>query len=114
MGGMRNEEKWSGLVSAWRTSGLSAVEYARREGVSVHSLRHWAGRLKEADGGAVARNGRVRIARLVREDGSSSSAEGELVVEIGGARIAVRSGFDPATLRAVIEVLGAARSGDAG
>jgi hypothetical protein len=55
---------------------------------------------------------RVRIARLVREDVETRGSAPEVVIEIGGARVAVHSGFDPATLRAVVEVLGDLRSAE--
>lgn len=58
----------------------------------------------------------VRLARVVRVEspeeekpnragGAAGAVEGPLVIELGGARVAVRPGFDRATLAAILEVV---------
>lgn len=98
MPAMADEEtKWLAIVAEYRQSGLTAVEFSQQRQVSVHSLRHWSGRLKlrpELSKG-------VRLARVVR--GAETSEQ--IVIERAGARVAVAPGFDRATLRAVLEVL---------
>jgi hypothetical protein len=99
---MKNEAKWAEVVSEWRSSGLSAVEFCRRQELSVHSLRHWVQRLKK-----VEKEGerKVRIARLVREDSETGVSQPEIVIELGGARVLVGRGLDATTLRSVLEAL---------
>lgn len=92
------EAKWMAIVAEYRKSGLTAVEFSQQRQISVHSLRHWSGRLKlrpDAPKG-------VRLARVVRD---AESAE-RIVIELAGARVVVAAGFDRATLREVLEVLG--------
>ena len=47
------------------------------------------------------------MARVVRAAPVPEPATSAIVVEVGGARVAVQRGFDPDALRAVLAVLGA-------
>ena len=95
---MADESKWREVVADYRSSELTAVEFAQRRGLSVHSLRYWSHRLN-----AAKKSGAVRLARVVREDEARSTSE--IVLERSGIRITVGSGFDRATLREVLQVL---------
>jgi len=44
----RSAEEWAREVEIWRGSGLSAEEYARRNGLPVHRLSWWGRRLGAA------------------------------------------------------------------
>ena len=49
------------------------------------------------------------MARVVRAVPALEPATNPIVVEVGGARVAVQRGFDPDVLRAVLAVLGETR-----
>jgi hypothetical protein len=70
------------------------------KGYEASTLRWWSSRL--------GREERVRIVPVVAR-ASSVEAPGEVVVEVGGARVRVTSGFDGAVLAQVVRALGGAR-----
>jgi hypothetical protein len=97
--------RWAKRVEEWRASGELAEEFSRREGYAASTLRWWASKLK--------REPEVRLARVVRTApvASADSADGRpgmIVIEAmrAGARIAIESGADRATLAMVLDLLG--------
>lgn len=106
---MTTEAKWLARVEAWRASGLSARVFCEGEEYTANGLRYWSSRLRRTDGGrAVNGDGgdkAVRIARLVRAP-LAAEPETAIVIEVGGARVGVRRGFDRSALREVLDVLG--------
>lgn len=112
---MTTEEKWSERVTGWRSSGLTAAKFCAGKGFTEGGLRYWASKLKRAQGEA-HREGLaegVRIARVVRTpmavEVAATATETSIVIEVGGARVAVRRGFDGEVLREVLAVLGGTR-----
>jgi hypothetical protein len=104
------QAKWSERVQAWRASGKTAEEYASAFEFQASTLRYWASRLKTESAGkpvVMARVVRRRSRALVESVGADVQAEVE--VEVGGARIIVRRGFDAELLRQVAVALGSAR-----
>lgn len=111
---------WEQRVAAWRSSGQSARQYAEGREFSVHMLRYWARQVATAPAAKAAATTstasvpELRLARVMRPAAAMVSAsprqgvshEAALVIEVGGARVAVRPGFDRATLTAVLDVLG--------
>jgi hypothetical protein len=94
------KQKWAERVGAWRVSGQDASAFAAGKGYEASTLRWWSSRL--------GREERVRIVPVVAR-ASSVEAPGEVVVEVGGARVRVTSGFDGAVLAQVVRALGGAR-----
>jgi len=102
---------WARRVAEWKSSGLSSTKYCEGKPFTPGGLRHWAHRLRHGDP-----RGRttVRVAKVVRlsrpkpppPDESASVPMPDIILALGGARIAVRPGFDRATLAAVLEVVG--------
>jgi hypothetical protein len=93
-------DTWAKRVETWRESGETAETFAEHKGYQGSTLRWWSSRLK--------RDERPRFLRLVPKT-SAARAEAELVVEIGRARVRVKSGFDGALLAEVIAALGGDR-----
>ena len=103
-------EHWRGLVRAWEGSGLTQVDFCRRKGVSVHTFRSWRYSLrlqaKEERRAPASRAlappfGEVKLAEKARLAGAG------VAVELGDGRVVrVEPGFDPATLKEVLAVLG--------
>jgi hypothetical protein len=101
------ETKWAGRVSAWRASGLTAPAFCVGKDFKPGGLRYWSSRLGNGTGDSPGKA--VRLARVVRGAGPTAAMETPIVIEVGGARVGVRRGFDPAVLGAVLDVLGGER-----
>lgn len=100
---------WAKRVAEWKASGLTSESYCEGKPFTAGGLRHWSHRLREREQPAPVRMARVvRISELKSPGPAGRTPSGvapDLVVEIGTARIAVRPGFDRATLADVVEVL---------
>lgn len=96
------ESKWAARIKAWKDSGQTARDYCNGKGFSVASLRIWRTRLRKLE--ASQSGARVRLARVLPAHRDTS--ETPILIEIAGARLGVRRGFDSETLRAVIAALG--------
>jgi hypothetical protein len=101
------ETKWAARVEQWRASGKSAPEFAQGQGFESSTLRYWASRLKHLPQSLAKPVPRVRMLR-VRRAPRQMVAE-PMIVAIGAARVEVRSGFDRALLREVVEALATER-----
>jgi hypothetical protein len=111
---------WSERVSEWRASGKSSTSFCKGKSFTAGGLRYWASRLKGAPPGQLSSKPEVRLARVLRTSApvrdeerarvplaaaSAIASEPTLVVEVHGARVSVRPGFDRSTLAAVLDVL---------
>lgn len=94
------EQAWSERVRAWRASGQTAAEFAQGRGFAAATLTWWSSRLRQGT--------RPAFVQLVAKSAAPAPPP-ELVVEVGGARVRVAAGFDPALLADVVRALGAAR-----
>ena len=95
---------WLERVQAWRDSGKTAKEFAESGGFSTGTLRWWASR--------VAPIKKARFVQLVPKSKVVNapservvSAPSELIVEIAGAQIRVRPGFNPQLFAEVVRAL---------
>lgn len=102
------EQLWRERVRGWREAGGSAEAYAKGRGFSGSALRMWGGRLSPRGGTASPRIVAL-VPRGTAPATTSTAAGGELIIEVGGARIRVAAGFDRALLAEVIGALGSAR-----
>lgn len=94
---MANAETWAKRIAAWRSSGQTAAVFSARRGFTPSTLRWWASRLGRREAGFV---------RVVTTPAPPPTAgDGAIEVEVAGARVLVRPGFDRATLAEVVEVL---------
>jgi len=103
---MTKDEIWAQRVAEWKASGLSSPEFCKDKSFTPGGLRYMAYRLEH---GAPKARASVRLARLVRvapREVPRAPGTG-LVIEIGGARVAVPAGVDRPTLTVVVEVLAA-------
>lgn len=91
------------LVAAYEASGLSRVEFCRKEGLSLARLARY--RKRRAQGEAVAGNRWVAV-EVSGGPAADSGAGGGLTLALpGGRRIEVGRGFDAATLARLLGVL---------
>lgn len=118
-GAGKRDEHWADMVSQWRASGLSQMEFCRRQGISNRALnnrlykspyRERVARILAArsQGDVHAEPPRFVPVSLVRAttatDASVVPGSIEVVLK-SGPRIAVTAGFDPETLRQVVAAL---------
>ncbi len=108
-GMVRSDAERARLLDAYRASGMSAKSFAARENIAASTLYQWLAELK-------ATATRPRIARVIRHRTVVAKEETKrecsaLLVEIGGARVHVPTGYDPSTLARVLELLDARASG---
>jgi hypothetical protein len=101
------ETKWAERVAGWKASGQTASAFCKGKDFSASGLRYWISRLGKGEPGAAKPE--VRLARVVRGARSGAAAETPILIEVRGARLGVRRGFDPETLQAVLDVLGVAQ-----
>lgn len=110
-------DRWKAILDAASRSGLSQSEFCRRQGISLAQYFWWKKKI-----GTRATTGQppvtrrltpaflpVRLVERARRsvDIPRECAEGgalEIILD-GGRRIVVRQGFDPETLRQVVETL---------
>jgi len=94
-------------VGRWVRGGLTAEEFAQREGIRTATLRHWKWQLG-ADG-RDRREGRRREARFVEivAPQRAERADGEgFEVQLGnGMRVRIPRRFDGEELRRLVEIL---------
>ena len=110
------EAVWAERIEEWGRSGQSATEFAEGKPFTSGTLTWAASRLRSARGKGKRREGRsrakrqrkIRIAEVVRRPSKTPVVE-SIVVEIGGAVISVRRGFDRTLLQDVVVVLRGAR-----
>jgi hypothetical protein len=92
---------WQGQVAQWQDSGLTQVAYCRQQGLKVSQFGYWKKRLlpapsREATSRAVPGFIPVQLA----------SVRATVTVVLNERlRVEVHPGFDPATLRAVVQAL---------
>jgi len=113
----KTEAVWAERIEEWGRSGQSATEFAEGKSYTGGALSWAASQLRKGtrskakprEGRArVERKQKLRIAEVIRRPSRVVVAEG-LVLEIAGARVSVRRGFDQTLLRDVVNVLQGAR-----
>jgi hypothetical protein len=109
------EAVWAERIEEWGRSGQSATEFAEGKPFTSGTLTWVASQLrkdargkgkgKRRDGESRAKRQRkISLAEVVRRPSKTTVTE-ILVVEIGGAVISVRRGFDRALLQDVVVAL---------
>jgi transposase len=97
---MATRETWAARVREWKRSGLTAADYAEREGFNASTLTWWSSRLGPS--ALVPRTPPVLEVVMSTRPGQARSLE---VVLESGVRVAVPIGFDEPTLRRLLSVL---------
>jgi hypothetical protein len=107
MARVRHDERfWKERVERWSASGLSARDFATREGLRKERLFFWKRRLRKSMAVAVAG---VSFAKVAIQ-ASRVEAKGEPLelVTRSGHTVRVRAHFDEAALLRLLTVLGGA------
>jgi len=107
------EAMWLERIEEWTRSGQSAAEFAEGKPYTSGTLTWAASRLRNGVQGGrkqrarrprAARETKIQMAEVVRRPSRAVATE-SLVLEIGGARVAVQRGFDRGLLRDVVSAL---------
>jgi transposase len=117
---MATRAEWIERVKRWKRSGLSAAEFARREGLKAKQLHWWNWKLGASDTVPQPEEPRflpVRVvssptpaptpstsAALVMTSPSSPAATAIEIALPNGRLVRVPPGFDPATLECVLAI----------
>jgi transposase-like protein len=101
-GNSASQEKGRQIVREHGQSGLTVPEFCRKHGHPVNQFKYW--KQKYRNNGAGLRF----VPAVAKGDVGSGSAAGDegLTLEVGKARIRIRSGFDRALLLQAVRALG--------
>lgn len=111
------EAIWAERIEEWVQSGQSATEFAEGKPYTSGTLTWAASQLRKGtrgkgtgrEGGSRAKRERkIRIAEVVRRPSKTPASE-SVALEISGAVISIRRGFDQTLLRDVVLALRGAR-----
>ena len=102
-----SETKWLERVRSWRSSGLTPEAFAQGREFKASTLVYWASRLRRGESRERVRPEGEPSVRMVRVVGQPAASTG-VTVQVGAASVVVRTGFDAALLRQVVEALGGA------
>ena len=108
MARQRHDERyWRERIEKWNASGLTAREFASREGVRVERLFFWKRRLRASSAMAVAG---ISFAKVSVQPVSAETAGAEPLelVTRSGHVIRIRPRFDERALLQLVSVLGGA------
>ncbi len=91
-----NRAAWSGKITEFRASGLSAPQWCAAHGLKIHQLRYWLKKLGTPTPGQTA-------VRWLPVD--FSDPKPVLTVRVKAAAIEIRTGFDPQLFIEVVRTL---------
>jgi hypothetical protein len=91
------------LVAEYGTSGLSQVEFCRKQGLSLATLARY--RKRQAQGSPATGNRWVEVKESTGRPVQEGGASGLAVALQSGRRIEVGRGFDARTLAQLLDVL---------
>jgi hypothetical protein len=112
---MKNEEIWRTRAKAWKESGKRSEDFSRELGIDPGQLRSWTSKLGLSKPRQKIRIKAIqllpRFARVVPSPAPmeilrSHRAKSGVSIRLGKSRVDLRRGFDAATLRSVIAILG--------
>ena len=99
-------QRWSSILDTWRSSGLCAAEFCRREQISRRSFYKWRKRLAEESPSPSRPSGGFVPVRFAAPD--SGGGCGIAVVVGAGLRLELSPGFDAGELVRAVRALGGA------
>jgi len=95
--------EWSKRVSRWRASGLTAREFASRNGINVTTLRYWSSRLGRASDDPSTSS--LSPLTFVEMTGAVIAREPIELALPSGVRLRVPHDFDAGALERLLDVL---------
>lgn len=105
---MALERWWWGLIEEQKGSGLSVVAFCEERGVPASSFHYWKRELRRRDEerttGGIRSRKRVQLGDFVPVHVMAEARDG-IEIDLAGAVVRVRRGFDEGVLARVIHVL---------
>ena len=98
----RDPAQYEALLNRRQDERLTFAQLSEDSGVPVATLQYWARKFRERDERSVVADDSPGSAFLA-VDLSATSDTGIEVVLASDVRVAIKPGFDPATLRAVVD-----------
>ena len=92
---------WSERIEAYQSSGLTMKAWCAEQNLTIHQLKYWLYKAQRQG----RKQDRTASATTFRPVTISSQAAAPHSLQIGAARIEVRSGFEPELLRYVVAAL---------
>jgi hypothetical protein len=94
------QEKWLEIITAYRGSGLTAVEWCEVTGCTIGRLKYWITKFNKAKQQPLDDTKWTQV-EIVDANPPQNTA---ISIHVGAARIEVASGFDHALLADVLRV----------
>ena len=98
----KKQETWSYHVEAWKSSGLSQIDYCRQHNLSKHRFTYWKCKLHRKD--LAVKFIAVSEAPVMSESGYNNQSR--IKLHIGCYQIEIGDGFSPNILSSLIYTLG--------
>ena len=95
-----SREVWAKRVAEWKSSGLTASEFARRHKLGEASLKWWRWKL-----GATRKRKPATMSPLTFVEMTSAARRETIELVVGAIEVRVPSDFDEATLAKVLDAL---------
>ena len=95
-----SREIWSKRVAQWKSSGLTAAEFARRHKVSEASLKWWSWKL-----GSSQKKADATVSPLTFVEMTAAVQRDAIELVVGGIQVRVPIDFDETALGKVLDVL---------
>ena len=93
----RNREEWKRRIAEWKESGLTQIEYCRRNNLKTSKLLYWNKKLCDKNPANPA---------FVQVPLPAMSGSCAIRIEIGNRYcVEVGNGYDPAALEHIVEIL---------
>lgn len=94
--------EWAKRVQGWKSSGLTAADFAARERLNAHTLRWWACQLRREP---IIEDLRPKFVEVVVPEIPVVADPVALEVVVRGVRVVVPINFDENTLRRILRVV---------
>jgi len=103
----KNRKLWAERIKDYRTSGLSAAQWAEDKGVSVHKLRYYIHKFNKENKESLNQESKdVQWTSVALEKAESKDkSNNPLKVTIGKATVEVADGFDVDIFKSVVKIL---------
>jgi hypothetical protein len=95
----RKEQQWRRWIDQWQRSRLSVRAFCARHGLATAHFYAWRRELRQRDAATAF------VPVRVVPDPEPSPTERLEILLVGGRRLCVRPGFDPALLRQLVAIL---------
>ncbi len=96
--------QWQGHVEAWRQSGLSQKDYCAGKGIALSTFTMWRRRLLATTGGSVV-TGTECVDIVAIRQVPLTAPPFILELRAGRYRVEIADGFQPDTLKSVLDML---------